>query len=391
MITEFNPSEIPNAPLIVDAVYKASSSSGGGFDCLAQLLGCGNRGGFRRVGNAREGYKFIVLYSSLSDPDWPDSIDFYNGMVTYYGDNKNPGSDLHKTGLGGNSILRDYFDALHQKQYEKIPPIFLFTKGAQDRDVIFRGLLVPGKTGISDTEDLVAIWKIKNGQRFQNYRAIFTVLDIAKIEREWLRDLHNGNLETSNTPKHWLAWRMGKKVPASLTAEKTVENRSKAEQLPQNSKDQAILKSIHASFMDDSYGFEKCAAELVMLMDKNIANYDLTRRTRDGGRDATGVYKIGLPDNSIKVEFAIEAKCYSVTNSVGVKETSRLISRLRHRQMGFLVTTSYVNDQAYKEIIEDGHPVVIISGGDIVKILNRAGYSSEKLVGEWLSQLRTNL
>jgi hypothetical protein len=33
----------------------------------------------------------------------------------------------------------------------------------------------------------------------------------------------------------------------------------------------------------------------------------------------------------------------------GVREMSRLISRLRHRQFGVLVTTSYVDNQAYRE------------------------------------------
>jgi hypothetical protein len=331
-----------------------------------------------------------TLFSSLSDPDWPDSIDYYNGMVTYFGDNKNAGSDLHKTPSGGNAILRDIFDALHQKRYMDIPPIFLFTKGESGRDVIFKGLLIPGKSGISDAEDLVAIWKIKNGQRFQNYRALFTVLDEANITRAWISELQNGIIESPNAPQHWLNWRLGRKVPPPLTAEKTVGNRPKTEQLPQDLTDKDILKSIHAYFADDSDGFERCAAELVRLMDENVSSYDLTRRTRDGGRDATGIYKIGLPDNSIKVEFAIEAKCYSPTNSVGVKETSRLISRLRHRQIGFLVTTSYVNNQAYKEIIEDGHPVIIISGGDIVKILRRAGFNSKKHVQGWLAQLHVN-
>ncbi len=387
MSKEFTLSDIPAAPLLVDAVYKADASSAGGFDCLPELLGCGNRGGFRRVGNAEKGYKFVVLYSSLSDPDWPDSIDYYNGMVTYYGDNKNAGADLHGTALGGNLFLRNIFDALHQQQYSKIPPILLFTKGATGRDVIFRGLLIPGKAGVTNTEDLVAIWKMKRGQRFQNYRAIFTVIDEPFIKHEWIQNLHSGNPESNNAPKHWLGWRLGKKMPPTLTAERTVDNRTKEEQLPQDAVGLNILKSIHSSFADNSYGFEKCAAELVKLMDKNVASYDLTRRTRDGGRDAVGEYKIGLANNSIKVEFAIEAKCYSMNNSVGVKETSRLISRLRHRQVGFLVTTSYVNDQAYKEIIDDGHPVVVISGDDIIKILAGAGYNDLKAVTDWLTKL----
>ena len=48
---------------------------------------------------------------------------------------------------------------------------------------------------------------------------------------------------------------------------------------------------------------------------------------------------------------------------------SRLISRLRYRQFGILVTTSYLGKQAYEELKIDNHPVVIISGSDISKLL----------------------
>jgi hypothetical protein len=61
-----------------------------------------------------------------------------------------------------------------------------------------------------------------------------------------------------------------------------------------------------------------------------------------------------------------------VGDGVGVRETSRLISRLRHRQFGVLVTTSHLDTQAYREIREDGHPVVIIAGHDIVDILKNS-------------------
>lgn len=74
-------------------------------------------------------------------------------------------------------------------------------------------------------------------------------------------------------------------------------------------------------------------------------------------------------NQALKTVFAVEAKCYDLNNSVGVKETSRLISRIRHRQFGVFVTTSYVDIQAYKEIIEDEHPIAIIAGVDIIDIL----------------------
>ena len=74
----------------------------------------------------------------------------------------------------------------------------------------------------------------------------------------------------------------------------------------------------------------------------------------------------------LDVTFAVEAKCYNpYSNSVGVKELSRLLSRIRYRQFGVMVTTSYVGPDAYKELIEDEQPIAIISGGDLIELLYR--------------------
>jgi len=51
---------------------------------------------------------------------------------------------------------------------------------------------------------------------------------------------------------------------------------------------------------------------------------------------------LGPASDPVAVEFALEAKCYAANHGVGVRETSRLIFRLRHRQFGVLVTTSYL-------------------------------------------------
>ena len=94
--------------------------------------------------------------------------------------------------------------------------------------------------------------------------------------------------------------------------------------------------------------------------------------------------RVGLATGGVELEFALEAKRYSLNNSVGVKETSRLISSIKHRQFGIFVTTSFVGDQAYKETIEDQHPIVVISGKDIVDILISAGINSVDILNDWL-------
>ena len=122
-----------------------------------------------------------------------------------------------------------------------------------------------------------------------------------------------------------------------------------------------IIQAIHEHFKANPVTFEGCAASIAQLMDRNFYSFELTRPSRDGGRDAIGLYRVGHGASAIFVDFALEAKCYASDNCVGIKETSRLISRLRHRQFGVLVTTSYVNSQAYKELKEDLHPVLIVS------------------------------
>jgi len=43
-----------------------------------------------------------------------------------------------------------------------------------------------------------------------------------------------------------------------------------------------------------------------------------------------------------------------------------------------------VGEQAYKEIKEDGHPVIIVAAEDIAKGLIDAGIGKAEMVSEWL-------
>jgi hypothetical protein len=158
--------------LIIDAVYQGGTKGNTGDDPLGRLIpGAGNQGGFRSVGSW-DAPRLVVLYSSIDDSDWPDDIDVYTGVFTYFGDNKKPGFALHDTPRRGNRMLQGCFSLLHSAPPErsKIPPFLIFTKGSKGRDVVFRGLAVPGVDGDA-SEDLVAIWRSKSGERFQNYRA----------------------------------------------------------------------------------------------------------------------------------------------------------------------------------------------------------------------------
>ena len=124
-------------------------------------------------------------------------------------------------------------------------------------------------------------------------------------------------------------------------------------------------------------------------MDSNFIDFTLTRPWRDGGRDAIGRYAIhsgGKVNYPLIIDCALEAKCYGLNKGVGVREMSRLISRIRYRQFGIMVTTGYVDNQAYSEVVDDGHPILIVTASDIAGVLRNNAINSTH-VEEWLASV----
>jgi hypothetical protein len=386
--------ELSNADLIVDAIYEGASDGQLAKEPIVKVLpGCGNMGGFRFSGTKPDKH-FVVLYSTGENKDWPDRLDLITGQFIYYGDNQTPGKELHKTHKGGNKILRRSFEHLHSSppDRESIPPFFVFTKyptETSSRSVQFKGLAVPGYPGLSATEDLIAVWKTTDGQRFQNYRSTFTVLDVPVIERAWIATLTDKPNRLSSGPSAWKDW-VGKGVYLPLKSEPTTVIRSLEEQTPDTEQKSNILSVVHEYFTDQPISFEAFAARIFQMQDQRVSIDQITRGSVDGGRDAIGRYRIGLEDDPVYADFALEAKCYAPPlngqrpNTVGVKKVARLISRIRHRQFGVLVTTSVVARQAYQEVREDGHPIIFISGKDIAETLIRNGHNTSQMVQAFL-------
>lgn len=382
--------------LIVDCIYESDADGQLAGEPISKLLpGSGNMGGFRVSGRGNR-KNWVVLFTTGEDRDWPDSLDLNTGKFVYFGDNKTPGHELHDTRAGGNKVLRHAFARLHDEASPRIDvsPFFIFKKhqtknGA--RSVQFKGLAVPGFPGLSATEDLVAVWKSTDGQRFQNYRSTFTILDAPVVSRDWIADLVAGNPDTHNAPKAWLKWAStGTYRP--LVSEPTTVIRSHEQQTPDTPLNSSILACVWSHFKDAPIAFEAFAARIYQMTDSRVVIDEITRGTIDGGRDAIGRYLLGLPDDPVYVEFSLEAKCYRPPinghspNTVGVKEVSRLISRIRHRQFGVLVTTSLVARQAYEEVREDRHPILFISGRDISEILIANGFNTVERVAALLAR-----
>jgi hypothetical protein len=325
---------------------------------------------------------------------WPDYRDEETGIFRYYGDNRSPGRTILETPRKGNQLLEFVFDCLNSKDgsINNIPPFLIFKKTGNGWDVKFLGIAAPGNPKISPDHDLVAFWRSMDEERFQNYEAYFTVLETNQdISREWLNALiydHDNSLQYA--PENWRRFiKNGRNGIVPLIAKKLPKIPTKYDQLQTDNEGRICLKKIREYYAKFPQGFEKCAKSILEKTDEKFQDFELTRQWRDGGRDALGHYVIspgGKANYPLRIDCALEAKCYSETNSVGVREMSRLISRIKYRQFGVMVTTSYVHKQAYQEVIEDGHPILIISATDIAQTLRRSAITSSN-ISDWLISL----
>jgi len=396
MATEIPFEELASSNLVVDTVYKGGIVSGKGSEVLSKLLpGCSNSGGFRKIirkdGSGLPAY--VVLYSSMQELAWPDYLDVETGIFRYYGDNRNPGKSLLDTPRKGNLLLEFVFECLNSKDgsIKNIPPFLIFKKTGKGWDVQFLGLAAPGNPKISPDKDLVAFWRTMDEQRFQNYEAYFTVLNTTEaINRQWLNALiydHDNSLQYA--PPAWKKFMSeGRNGIVPLIAKKLPKIPNKYAQLQTDNEGDLCISAIRKHYENNPYGFENCAKNILEKMDGKFQDFELTRPWRDGGRDAIGYYVIGSSKSNypLRIDCAMEAKCYSDNNAVGVRQMSRLISRIRYRQFGVLVTTSYVDMQAYQEVIEDQHPILIVSKTDIAAILRKSLISNGDME-EWLKSV----
>ena len=202
---------LSTADLTVNTIYEGEVGSKISGEPISELIPrTANLGGFRASGRGKR-KKYVVLCTGGEDEDWPDRLNMSTGMFTYYGDNKNPGTELHETPLRGNRILSDTFELLHAipDQRKHICPFFVFLKyptSVSARSFQFKGVAVPGCTNLPESADLIAFWTTTSKGRYLNYRAIFTILDAPKISRAWIKDLQAGDLPSKHAPSAWLEW-----------------------------------------------------------------------------------------------------------------------------------------------------------------------------------------
>lgn len=202
--------DLPTADLHVGTRYLGGETTTFDSNALSKLLPVGNQGGIRFAGSPTKGtVRLCVLYTTGAEQEWPNEIDSSTGVLTYYGDNRSPGKDLHDTSRGGNLLLRDAFAASQGSAQDRlqVPPFLLFEKATPGRSVRFRGLVVPGVGTATSGEDLVVEPREKDGQKFYNYRASLTILDTNEVLRAWLDAVLAGEpTTTAGCPRAWQDW-----------------------------------------------------------------------------------------------------------------------------------------------------------------------------------------
>lgn len=306
---------------------------------------------------------------------WEDIIDYSSGTIFYWGDAKSD-KDKSYTDFRGNRNLQKVFDYVLENRLTEIPPVLHFSK-IESGIVKFNGLCV--------LKNLELTWFQDKGNPVKNYRVELTILDCEKVDIEWLHsrvDCNNRKELHNNAPKVWLDYLKGNIRKLDVWSTSILE---KHEQLPPEGSSEALLLNRLCQLHPTE--FEAVVVELFRNLP--LVNHKIvrTRPTADGGFDFYGQFSIPYPAK-YEIEFLGEAKKFARDSAVQPKHVSRLVARLSRGQYGIFVTTSYYTKQAQREVLEDGYPVRLFSGNDLVNILQELRLvENGKLKGEWIESI----
>lgn len=208
MVIEFN--KLSTSDLIVNEIYEGGTEPGKGSEVISKLIpGLSNSGGFRIKSAGQQDF-LCVLYADNKHPEWINIFTSEDGKFVYYGDNKEAGISVLDSTKRGMKFLNRANEKLIAKNRIQIPPILVFVKAEKGWDVRFLGLAVPGFGGFGSREQLNFLeevsFKEKDGD-VHNYKSTYTLLNIKRISREWLRDIMEGKAYASeHAPEVWRKW-----------------------------------------------------------------------------------------------------------------------------------------------------------------------------------------
>ncbi|MFW9872474.1 MAG: restriction endonuclease [Candidatus Thorarchaeota archaeon] len=342
--------------------------------------GIGNSGGIR---SAKYIHKisdlpcYIVLITrNISHRwynPWEDTVDYASGKIYYWGDAKYDKEKSYSY-FRGNRILLKTFEKILDSNLNEIPPILHFTK-VKSGLVKFSGLCI--------LSDLSLTWFEDRGVPVKNYRCELTILDTDHVNIDWLHYRVNcSNIDklNDNAPKIWRNYIKGNINKLDVWSRNILK---KEDQLPlPDSSESKILNQLVSL---SSVEFEAIVVELFLNLPYVSNKIYRTRPTADGGFDFYGKFSIPYP-LKYEIDFLGEAKKFSRDNAVQPKHVSRLVARLGRGQFGVFVTTSYYTIQTQKEVLEDGYPVRLFSGLDLVNILHELRLvENDQIKSDWLT------
>jgi hypothetical protein len=240
--------------------------------------------------------------------------------------------------------------------------------------------------GLCVVDSLETTWYEDKERPIKNFRCHLSILDIEEVPVEWLNrraSIIDINALNQNCQNVWRDYITGN-TRKLLLWRKSV--RSTGEQLPLIGSDDSLV-------LDQIVGlsprqFEKfCTRLLEEIAGRSGVQHLIrgTRFVRDGGFDFFGSFILPVPLH-YEINFKGEAKRYARSNAVGPGDVSRLVARLQRGEYGIFITTSYFTRAAQDEIFQDGYPVRLFSGIDIVIFLRQLGLIRAKstINQEWL-------
>lgn len=317
--------------------------------------------------------------SGESNP-WHDIVDLSEGEILYWGDAKF-NYEKRYDDFEGNKTLEVINHLILDGNFKHVPPILHFSK-TRTGIVRFNGLCILDKLELT--------WFVdnKSGLPIKNYRCHLSILDVEEVDITWLHnraranDFEEINFIDKDAPSSWREYKNGKINKLHVWKNKI---RTLDSQLPkEGSPDAKILEQLVSL---SPIEFEAVTVALFRQLKDVTHSITQTRPTKDGGFDFIGHFSLPYP-LAYDINFLGEAKRFGRKNRVEPRHLSRLVARLSRGQYGIFVTTSYYSKQAQEEVYQDGYPVKLFSGADLVFLFRELRLvQGDQIKPEWLNEV----
>lgn len=322
---------------------------------------------------------------------WHDDFDLDNGHVRYFGDHKiESQSPVGQT--PGNKALLDQFtlhNATTRQQRELAAPLLLFrsvTRNGQQKGYVeFCGL------GVLERAERIS-QRDRRGHNFANYVFDVALLDLRpedeQLDWHWVQARRDRSVSMSESlaraPESWRRWvKAGNQALPQLrrrVATRQVHTLKEQRPLP-GSAQAADLTTVYDYFHNRKHAFEHVAAavtaQIIRAPGTTYIDGWLTRPASDGGADFIGRMDAGSGVAVTKFVVFGQAKCVAPgRSSISAEQVARVTARLKRGWMGAYVTTDAYSPAAQIEVVEDQHPMLLISGLTVAQQLRNIAETS---------------